>query len=90
MVIKTFATDDNRKMLCDRISRDFYKGRMPYRGYKLIDICLYDYLFSPDCIYDLFATAQENKLLFKFDFLDGLAEYGYQNSTPTLITVCGL
>lgn len=60
---------------------------MPYRGYRLIDICLERYHYPPEDIYDLFVTAQEQGLLLKFDFLEEVAEYRYQYSVPALLII---
>ena len=85
MVITALNDGDERKNLFEAISQDFYKGRMPYRGYRLIDICLERYQYPPEDIYDLFIAAQEQGLLFKFDFLEGVAEYRYQHMIPVIL-----
>ncbi len=38
-------------------------------------------------IYELFVTAKAQGLLFKFDSLEGVAEYRYQYSVPALLII---
>ena len=85
MVITALNNGDERERLCEAISLDFYNGRMPYRGYRLIDLCLQKYHYTPEDTYDLFVAAQEKDLLYKFDFLEGVAEYRYQNMIPVIL-----
>ena len=85
MTITVFNDGDERTNLCKAISQDFYNGMMPYRGYRLIDICLDRYQYPPEDIYELFVVAQEKGLLLKFDFLEGVAEYRYQHMIPVIL-----
>lgn len=87
MVITAVSDDDNRKNLCEAIAQDFYKGVLPYRGYRLIDLCLQKYHYTPEDTYDLFVVAQEKGLLYKFAFLEGVAEYRYQHSVSLLLII---
>ena len=87
MVITAVNSGDDRMNLCEAISQDFYKGKLPYRGYRLIDLCLQKYHYTPEDTYDLFVAAKENDLLYKFDFLEGVAEYRYQHMRPVLMVV---
>ncbi len=87
MTITAINNGDSRENFYEIISKDFYNGRMPYRGYRLIDICLERYHYPMKDIYELFVTAQEQGLLLKFDFLEGVAEYRYQYSVPALLII---
>lgn len=60
-IITAINDGDERKNLCEAISKD---------------------------IYDLFIAAQEQDLLYKFDFLEGVAEYRYQHMIPLIVYVC--
>ena len=40
MTITAINNGDSRENFYEIISKDFYNGRMPYGGYRLIDICL--------------------------------------------------
>jgi hypothetical protein len=87
MTITAINNGDSRENFYEIISKDFYNGRMPYRGYRLIDICLKRYHYPMEDIYELFVTAKAQGLLFKFDFLEGVAEYRYQYSVPALLII---
>ena len=87
MTITAINNGDSRDNFYEIISKDFYNGRMPYRGYRLIDICLKRYHYPMEDIYELFVTAKAQGLLFKFDFLEGVAEYRYQYSVPALLII---
>ena len=87
MTITAINNGDSRENFYEIISKDFYNGRMPYRGYRLIDICLERYHYPPEDIYELFVTAKAQGLLFKFDFLEGVAEYRYLYSVPALLII---
>lgn len=79
--------EDERRNLCEAISQVFYQGKMPYRAYRLIDICLDRYQYPSNDIYDLFEAAREQDLLYKFDFLEGVAEYRYQHMIPVILII---
>ena len=87
MTITAINNGDSRESFYEIISKDFYNGRMPYRGYRLIDICLKRYHYPMEDIYELFVTAKAQGLLFKFDSLEGVAEYRYQYSVPALLII---
>jgi hypothetical protein len=87
MTITAINNGDGRENFYEIISKDFYNGRMPYGGYRLIDICLKRYHYPMEDIYELFVTAKAQGLLFKFDFLEGVAEYRYQYSVPALLII---
>lgn len=56
-VIKNQETYEERRLLCEKISRDFYRGYMTYCCYRLIDKCILDFGFDYDVVYALFANA---------------------------------